>query len=183
MTSINQIYRMVSPDGRRSWTSRDVMEMIATRRPRWRRELAAIHAEGLYYVSIATLGHELCAAVLGGCRKPWVTDVFAMIERGFEFGDTEATNLLVVGLFESMQGDAYHRGPPDLFERMLGPLSHQAWADLIEGWTGKGVRSVESWRRVIRNGELTSAIWSASGEWREVVFLEGAGVTRSSRNP
>ena len=170
---------MGSEDALSEWTSRDVIEAIVLCRAKWRAELPAIHEEALYYVSIARLGHQLCAAVLGGCRKPWVGEVFAAIERGLERGDSEAKNLLVVGLFESMQGDSYRHGPPDLFERLLGPLGRAAWADLIEGWTGEGVRTVEHWRRVIRNGDLAQARWSHQGGWREVRLDGGHALARS----
>jgi hypothetical protein len=49
-----------------------------------------------------------------------------------------------------MQGPAYRRAdPPDLADAWLGAASR---ADLIEGWTGDGIRSIEVWRRVVING-------------------------------
>lgn len=165
--------RIAALDAEPTWSSRDVMDAIGLRRGRWIAELPGFHQQGLYYVSIASLGRELCNAVLGGCRKAWVGEVFAAIEQGLERGDSEARNLIVAGLFESMQGYAYRRGPPDLLERCLGPLGARAWCDLIEGWTGGGVRTVERWRRVIRNGALERVRWSRGAEWSEVRFEEG----------
>src|SRR5262249_20197068 len=98
--------RLAALEATPTWSSRDVMDAIGLCRGRWIAELPGVHEEALYYVSIARLGRELCRAVLGGCRKPWVGEVFAAIERGLERGDREAQNLIVVGLFESMQGDA-----------------------------------------------------------------------------
>ncbi|MFN8608071.1 MAG: hypothetical protein U0931_11110 [Vulcanimicrobiota bacterium] len=69
-----------------------------------------------------------------------------MVERVFHEGDDEAKTLCVVGLFESLQNQNYREGSADLVESQLGPLSMLAWSDLIEGWSGPGIRTVAQWR-------------------------------------
>ncbi|WP_224243219.1 DUF7674 family protein [Hyalangium gracile] len=129
-----------------AWTSRDFIDALIDCRLKWRARRGRIHAEHLYYVAIADLGRELFAALLGGCKAPWTEHVFQVIEQVFEKGDAEAQNLCVVGLFESLQGQSHGQGPADLIERRLGPRALAAWGDLIEGWTGQGIRSVQQWR-------------------------------------
>lgn len=117
--------------------------------PRFRRKLAQEQKTDawLNYPGIAELGREHFAAFQSGCQAPWVAEVFAVIEHVLQFGDAEAQNLVVVGLFEAVQGKAYHAGSSgDRYEARLGPYSRAAWADLIEGWTGKGIRDLAAWR-------------------------------------
>lgn len=135
-------------------TPREFMDQLCLCRTRWTARRDAIHASGVYYVDVAALGHELMRAVQSGCKHPWVFRCFDVIENGLCDGDDATKNLIVVGLFEAIQGDAYRHGPHDLIESKLGPRSLDAWAALIEGWTGKGIRTVEHWRRVVRNGPV-----------------------------
>jgi len=140
--------------------ARAFVDLLCEVKQRWRERRSAIHAEQLYYVSTATLGHELMEAVGRGDHEAWMARAFAAIERGLSEGDEATKNLVVVGMFEAMQGDAYRMEPPDVVDRWLGPSAKAAWADLIEGWTGEGIRSIEHWRRVIRNGPLSRIVWS-----------------------
>lgn len=99
--------------------------------------------EDLPYIAVTEPGDKVFRALLAGhSADPF----FAVVERVFAEGDAEAQNLCVVGLFESLQGRNYREGDADLVERHLGPLSQAAWADLIEGWTGAGYRTVAQWR-------------------------------------
>src|SRR5262245_9543580 len=129
-----------------TWTSRDLMDALIDCRWKWRARRERFHSEGLYYMGIADLGRELFSVLLCGCKAPWTDQVFQVIEQVFEKGDAEAPNLWVVGLFESLQGQSHGQGAPDLIERRLGPRSLAAWSDLIEGWTGQGIRTVQQWR-------------------------------------
>lgn len=89
-----------------------------------------------------------------GCRAPWVGAVFSAIEQVLCHGDEGAQNLIVVGLFEAVQGVAYGAGATgDAYEAALLPRSRQAWADLIEGWTGAGIRDLSAWRKLARPPE------------------------------
>jgi len=131
----------------------DLVDALCDLRPEWSARREAIHRAGLYYVDSAHLGRELIEAVLDRRDAPWVRRAFEILEQALERGSAATRNLVVVGLFEAMQGPAYRRAdPPDLAEAWLGPASRAAWADLIEGWTGAGIRSIEAWRRVIVNG-------------------------------
>lgn len=105
-------------------------------------------AAWLDYPGIAELGHRHFAALQSGCRAPFVQGIFAAIEHVLTHGDDPAQNLVVVGLFEAVQGDAYRAGDSgDRYEATLGKNARQAWADLIEGWTGPGIRDLAAWRK------------------------------------
>lgn len=126
------------------------LDCFAARWPRFRALLMRERADGswLDYVGIAAMGHRHFAAFEHGCQAPWVQGVFDAAEHVLAHGDEAAKNLVVVGLFEAVQGDAYRAGPAgDRYEARLGLSSLQAWADLIEGWTGTGIRDLAAWRR------------------------------------
>jgi hypothetical protein len=142
---------------------RELIDALCGVRPEWAARREEIHEAELYYVDGAGLGRELIEAVLDGRDAPWIRRAFDVIEAALERGGPRAKNLVVTGLFEAMQGPVYRRAdPPDLADAWLGAASRKAWADLIEGWTGEGIRSIEAWRRVVVNGpsravELTTA--------------------------
>jgi hypothetical protein len=129
--------------------TRGALDCFASRWPRFRRTLAQARKADAWldYPGIADLGRAHFLAFQSGCQAPWVASVFAVIEHVLACGDGDAKNLVVVGLFEAVQGLAYHAGPTgDRYEAMLGPSARAAWADLIEGWTGEGVRDLAAWR-------------------------------------
>jgi hypothetical protein len=129
--------------------TRGALDCFAARWPRFRRKLAQARKADAWldYPGIADLGREHFFAFQCGCQAPWVAEVFAVIEHVLQWGDGDAKNLVVVGLFEAVQGKAYHAGlSGDRYEATLGPSARAAWADLIEGWTGEGVRDLATWR-------------------------------------
>ncbi len=122
---------------------------FAARWPRFRSLLRRERAADrwLDYVGIAELGHRHFAAFASGCRAPWIQGVFEAMEHVLTCGDASAQNLVVVGLFEAVQGDAYRAGAVgERYESALPPRARRAWADLIEGWTGPGIRDLAAWR-------------------------------------
>ncbi|UQA60196.1 hypothetical protein [Polyangium aurulentum] len=128
----------------------DALAAFAARWPRFRDHLARARAEQNWfdYPGIAEMGHDLFRAFACGCRAPWMGAMFEAIEHVLVHGDSEAQNLVVVGLFEAVQGAAYRAGAAgDAFEAALLPRSRDAWADLIEGWTGAGIRNLAAWRQ------------------------------------
>lgn len=130
--------------------------------PRFRTYLARQRASGewLDYVGIADMGRRHFRAFGSGCSVPWVQGVFAATEHVLAQGDDSAQNLVVVGLFEAVQGLCYHAGAiGDRYEAALGPHARRAWADLIEGWTGAGIRDLRAWRakgRAVDSGKVSS---------------------------
>jgi len=109
-------------------------------------------APGDCYSWISELGSEFVSLVAKG-EGTSIARAFAIIEQGLLTGDSATCNLLVSGLLNSMQAKAYSRlNPPDLLDQYFGPETLEAWGDLIEGHTGKGIRSIESWKRIICNG-------------------------------
>ena len=125
-------------------TPRELMDALCDCRSEWAGRREAIHEDALYYVSIAEFGHELFTALVEGEAGEWASRAFEVIERAFD--SEETATLLVTGMFEPMQNDSYRRGPDDLVESRLGPRALRAWANLIEGWTGAGIRTVAQWR-------------------------------------
>jgi hypothetical protein len=161
---------------------RDLIDALCGVRPEWAARRDAIHEADLYHLAGARLGRELIEAVLGGRDAAWMRRAFEVIEAALARGTPGAKNLVVTGLFEAMQGPAYRRAsPPDQVDAWLGAASREAWADLIEGWTGEGVRSIEAWRRVVVNGpsravELTTAelrLRADLGESPSVIWQRG----------
>jgi hypothetical protein len=127
--------------------------------PRFRSHLAREreHDTWLDYPGIAELGHRHFAAFASGCRAPFVQGVFDAIEHVLTHGDDGAQNLVVVGLFEAVQGAAYRaEAAGDRYEARLEKNSRQAWAELIEGWTGAGIRDLAAWRQKGRSGPAST---------------------------
>lgn len=134
-------------------TPRELIDHLCDLRPEWDARRAEIHDNNYYYSDGASLGCELLTAAVDGIVEPWVGTGFAVIERAITSGDDKTRNLVIAGLFEAMQNDAYRRDVRDeVIDGLLGPASLRAWAALIEGWTGDGVRTLAHWRRVIING-------------------------------
>ncbi|MDI3285187.1 hypothetical protein [Polyangium sp. 15x6] len=118
--------------------------------PRFRQRLESEreHESWLDYPGIADMGRRHARAFTSGCKAPWVQDVFEAMEHVLVHGDGEAKNLVVVGLMEAVQAWAYPAGRAgDRYEAMLPPNAAKAWADLIEGWTGEGIRTLDAWRK------------------------------------
>jgi len=113
-----------------------------------------VHRQHIYYVSIAELGYDVFSTLLECADADWCLRFLATIERGLVEGDGETRNLVAAGLFESLQSQSYRIGPADLLESRLGPRSLEVWCDLMEGWSGPGIRSVAAWR--LRGREQTS---------------------------
>lgn len=127
------------------------IECFAAVWPRFRARLFAERkAESWFdYTGIADMGRRHLFAFRSGCKLPWVQEVFDVMEHVLTHGDDGAQNLVVVGLMEAVQGWAYKEGEAgDRYEAKLGPQSRRAWVDLLEGWHGKGIRSLEDWRKL-----------------------------------
>jgi hypothetical protein len=133
-------------------TEREFIEALCAVRPAWSARRSAIHAEALYYVDGAALGRELFRAALRGSRETWISAAFEVLEWALRDGTDETRNLVVAGFVEVMQNEAYQHPDSSAAEMLLGPSSRKAWSDLIESWTGGGVRTMDAWRRVVLNG-------------------------------
>lgn len=105
-----------------------------------------IHRQRTYYVSIADLGYTLFSTLLQCPETDWCPQFLIALERALVEGDEETRNLVAAGLFESLQSQSYRTGPADLLESRLGRQSLEVWSDLMEGWSGPGIRDVATWR-------------------------------------
>jgi len=130
--------------------ARGALACFAAAWPQFRQKLEEDRKDESWYdyPGIAEMGRGHAEEFANGNIAPWVQDVFDGIEHVLIHGDEGAQNLVVVGLMEAVQGWAYQAGQAgDRYEAKLGPHSAKAWADLIEGWTGKGIRTLEAWRK------------------------------------
>ncbi|WP_425440859.1 DUF7674 family protein [Polyangium sorediatum] len=130
--------------------ARGALACFAAVWPRFRQRLVSErkHESWFDYPGIADMGRTHAYACTSGCNAPWVQGVFDAMEHVLVHGDGEAQNLVVVGLMEAVQGWAYRAGEAgNRYEAKLGPHAAKAWADLIEGWTGDGIRTLDAWRR------------------------------------
>lgn len=128
-------------------TERELIDALCELRPTWAARRDEIHAAGIYHVDGGSLATELVDAVLAGADEPWMRRAFEVIERALEAGTEGTRTLVVIGLFEAMQNAVYERAdPPDVLDAWLHPASQRAWGDLIESWTGRGIRTVAAWR-------------------------------------
>jgi hypothetical protein len=103
-------------------------------------------SERLYYLDIAEISRFLIARVKTR-QTSFFQDFFAQVEIIFSNCDSYVDELMVIGLFESIQNncgwdkiDYYYT-----FNEWLNPVSKQKWDDLIDGWEGK------NWREKIIN--------------------------------
>jgi hypothetical protein len=159
-------------------TERELIDQLCDLRPTWAELREQIHEERAYFEYGTDFGRELVGAILAGEDLPWMRGACAVIERAIEHGNEATKGLVVTGMFESMQNRVYAKAnPPDLMDDWLGPHARMAWADLIEGWTGQGVRTVEAWRRVVINGSRTLVTFESSTLW----FHADLGAHRSVR--
>ena len=118
-------------------TPPQLIDQLAVCQHQWAKRLPQIHAptNRTYYITIAEFGYHLFATLLNNPSHSWLDRFFRTTK-----------NLVVVDLLDSRQGKNYLEGPDDLIESRLLPYSLQAWSDLIEGWTGPGIRTVAQWR-------------------------------------
>src|SRR5688500_14151644 len=128
-------------------TPADFLTALAGLRPEWGpgQGVYGEMAEGLPHVEVAGIGQQVVEELAVGTNEDRLEPFFRVVERALEGGDAATRDLVVVGLFEAMQSANYRIGPPDAVERRLGPKSALAWADLIEAWTGPGVRTMAAW--------------------------------------
>lgn len=159
-------------------TEREFIDALCDVRPEWDGRRMQVHDNEIYYVDGAHLGSELAMCVFAGRDEPWMTQAFAVIERALVVGTEPTRNLVVVGLFEAMQARAYRAAdPPDVLDAWLGPASRNAWALLIEGWTGRGVRTIEAWQRVVLNGKPTTIVFESADFAFRAALAEPRSVT------
>ena len=60
----------------------------------------------------------------------------------------EIKSLIGAGFIEAMQNDVYSWKPdPDYFSQFMGKRFLKMWGDIIEGFSGQGIRTVADWRK------------------------------------
>jgi len=124
--------------------------------PAWKNRENDIHEDN-FYIEIADFGKHIVDFVNNGDGEKFHS-VFEIIESALTLGDEETKNLIGAGLLEAMQN--HELDPPDLLDKFFGVETLKVWQDIIEGWIGDGIRSIEKWKRVIRNGKFKKIIIS-----------------------
>lgn len=120
-------------------------------------EFGSLWSRDLAYSSLAQLSQYLQYVHDEGHPQAlaWLQRVLEVSEHHYVH-HPDCRNLILVGLFESLQTGAYSNVAfSKSVDRFLGPQTAVAYADLIEGWTGSGVRTVEAWRCIISNSRFS----------------------------
>lgn len=138
----------------------DWVRQLCRSSARWQVREDEVLANNLFYVDVSEFAAELIDNLRSGRNAGDTARAFACIEQGLLDGEPATKDLIVTGVFETLQWRAYDRlDPPDAVSGWLGPRSAQAWGDLIEGWTGAGIRTIEHWKRVLVNGPYAWVEW------------------------
>ncbi len=128
-------------------TNEEIMEIICAHNPDW--EKAWKKSDFLNYGTIAEIGAELIEDVAKGKNLDRVKAVFEDIEQmlskltGYE--NIEGRSLIGAGMFEAMQNHGLFMFKPkqmDAMDEFFGPVTLKSWQDLIEDWSGKGIRTM-----------------------------------------
>lgn len=115
------------------------------------------YAENVYekpYINVANLGNEVVYFASNGRKIKEVEAFFRIVEdillENQTKQDLEISSFIGAGLFEAMQSSAYSKlKPPDLLNKFMGQHSLKLWGDIIEGWIGVGIRTIDQWKRVL----------------------------------
>jgi len=72
------------------------------------------------------------------CKTEYFDNLFVYVEKIFNEGDTEAKDLIGIGLLEDIQTLSTHEEfGYKVFEKWLRELSRQAWFEIERTWEGK----------------------------------------------
>ncbi len=102
-------------------------------------------SERVNYLDIAEISRFLIERIKTG-QTFFFQDLFTQVEVIFSKCDSYVDELMVIGLFESIQNNCghegidYHQG----FNKWLSPVSKQKWDALIDFWEGKAWRENSS---------------------------------------
>lgn len=109
------------------------------------------------YHAIANIGREIVLDVKNQKNLDRVKNVLTAIEMILHDAQQNEIDLIGTGMFECMQTNALDEflpGSMDALDEYFGPLSLLMWQDILEGWHGEGVRSMETYARILINGSV-----------------------------
>ena len=111
-------------------------------------------AERLYYVDMGDIGRFIVNCVKTN-ETAHFEAFFQNVEAILNSADDEVTNLMVVGLFESIQNIGgkdleYHRG----FDQWLGHTSLQEWRALIDSWEGTDWKRNKEAEQILKHKKI-----------------------------
>lgn len=138
-------------------TNSEILKTICVHNPDWEKSW---HTLGTDYPVIAEIGTEIINDVAKDRNAERTQAVFQDVEtilkQAAAENNSEGRSLIGAGMFESMHSYALSQFKPkqmDAMEAYLGPLSLQLWQDLLEGWYGKGIRSLVRLDRRLRKSK------------------------------
>lgn len=166
-------------------TNAEIIKIICAHNPDWEKSW---EKSGLEYSVIAEIGMEIIRDVARGKKLERVQSVFEDIEKLLQNlcgnKDVEGRSLIGAGMFENMHRYALSQFKPKQMGAMdayLGPVSMKLWEDLLEGWYGKGIRTLTQLDRRLRKsnyfhlgdfqipvgyvGDLKSHIWKKDSDF------------------
>ncbi len=130
-------------------TDAQVMKRICSFSKNWEETW---EKERLNYIVIAIIGRELIEDVSKQRNLERVNDVLKEVESILLNAQQNILSLIGAGLFEAMQIEAlntFTTKSMDIMDNYLGPRSLIMWKDIIEGWNGKGIRSIEDSSKIM----------------------------------
>jgi hypothetical protein len=166
-------------------TPTEAMELITRHKPEWYAEFERLKAEGHYYVFIAEIGHEIVDDAAEYQNLERIYKVFHTIEGILEqinFKDhIDVSSLIGAGMFEVMHDTTMV--PRDFLDQFMGERTLKFWKGIIEGWYGKGIRTLSMYERIILNDSLAmlDIKWLQRGERLVVDNRKDWNHTRSLR--
>lgn len=145
-------------------TSEEVIERLARFCPEW--EEAS--KDELQYILIAEMGRDIIDAAANRRHLDKIYYFYRELEDILELIDPVNNNppwsLVGAGMFEAMFSTAMY--PRDFLNQFMGEITYDFWTGMIEGWYGKGIRSLSAYERVVHNQQPSTVeiTWFRSEE-------------------
>ena len=99
-------------------------------------------SQRLIYYDIARIGDYIKNKLTSNQTNSFES-FFNTIEEILKMDDSNVNNLIVIGLFESLQNHTDANPTYSYFNRWLGPKSKKEWDSLIGFWSGKKEKNYE----------------------------------------
>ncbi|WP_299464318.1 hypothetical protein [uncultured Microscilla sp.] len=135
-------------------TPTEAAGLIAQHKPEWYAHFEQEKSAKTYYLLMSDIGHEIVDDAVEHQNIERIYKVFHTIENILEqinFKDhIDASSLIGAGMFEAMHSTAMV--PRDFLNQFMGTRTLKFWQGIIEGWRGKGIRTLSMCERVITYG-------------------------------
>lgn len=135
-------------------TDTEVLEIITSHDVNWKNSW---EEHQINYHAIANIGRELVLDVKNQKNLDRVRNVLNDVESILKNAEQNELDLIGAGLFECMQTNALNEFSSDSMDSLndfLGSTSLEMWQDILEGWHGEGIRSMEEYSKILVNGGI-----------------------------